>query len=413
MTDALPAVGVFFDVGAASAREINEAARGLCRPLLLCDFSLPAVARQAALLKATAALVDITSLSATEVVAALAHYEIGHVTTFSESQLTRASTASDIAGLSYHAPDTVRMCTDKRAQRAALRTSGVSSVRQATVATSADLRRAVADVGLPAVVKPTRGVGSRDTYFIASSDDVEALCQSWPAASDGVFVLESFLEGDPTVAGAAWGDYVSVEAVSRHGEFQPICVTGKMPFASSFRETGIVVPSTLDEPIQQQCIALARRAVEALGFKRGVSHTELKLTSEGPEVIEVNARVGGYVPPLLKRAAGFDLIRTELLAMLDVPFDLPPLSFASVEYQHFVQPPRGGVLAVAEGFKTLKHLPGVIRVERGLTAGDTIDLSRGTAAFIVAIHGSARTHNEVLDTVRRAHASLKIEFVDD
>ena len=45
----------------------------------------------------------------------------------------------------------------------------------------------------------------------------------------------------------------------------------------------------------------------ALGFADGVTHTELKLTPAGPELIEVNARLGGdLIPYLGLRASGVD-----------------------------------------------------------------------------------------------------------
>ena len=44
--------------------------------------------------------------------------------------------------------------------------------------------------------------------------------------------------------------------------------------------------------------------IEALGVSTGCLHTEVKFTPDGPEIIEVNGRVGGGVPEMLERAAG-------------------------------------------------------------------------------------------------------------
>ena len=48
-----------------------------------------------------------------------------------------------------------------------------------------------------------------------------------------------------------------------------------------------------------QLLDLLQQAPRALGFTRRVTHTEVKLTPDGPRVIEVNARLGGDLIPYL------------------------------------------------------------------------------------------------------------------
>lgn len=405
--DDLPKVGVVFDVGAASAREINAASEGICRPVLLCDFSLPSVARQEALLRATSHVLDIQHRTPAEVGALLNSWGIRHLTTFSEPQLSRTALFAAASGIAYHSDETIRLCTDKRAQRLALGAAGVSSVRQASVSRPGELAEAVRQVGLPCVIKPASGAGSRNAYRLSTEGDLDEVldCGLWDDDPGQVFVVESFLEGDPTVAGLDWGDYVSVEVVSHRGVHHPVCVTGKLPFAEPFRETGVVVPSTLPKRVHESCVAVALRAVDALGITRGVSHTELKLTAQGPEIIEVNARVGGYVPALLKRSTGFDLIAAELRATTELAVDVPVLRFATVEFQYFLQPPPGaGALVALEGIDKVRRLPGVLRVERGLGIGDQVDVGQGTSTFLLSVHGGAPSHPAVLDLVAQVHS---------
>ena len=53
--------------------------------------------------------------------------------------------------------------------------------------------------------------------------------------------------------------------------------------------------------------SVMRAAHEALGFTDGMTHAEYKLTPDGPQVIEVNARLGGdLIPYLGLRASGMD-----------------------------------------------------------------------------------------------------------
>ena len=49
-------------------------------------------------------------------------------------------------------------------------------------------------------------------------------------------------------------------------------------------------------------------ALAAVGFDRGVAHTELRLTAAGPRVVEINPRpAGNQITELVRRATGVDL----------------------------------------------------------------------------------------------------------
>ena len=48
---------------------------------------------------------------------------------------------------------------------------------------------------------------------------------------------------------------------------------------------------------------MASEAITALGIRTGCLHTEIKVTDDGPRVIEVNGRIGGFVAPVLALAS--------------------------------------------------------------------------------------------------------------
>ena len=61
---------------------------------------------------------------------------------------------------------------------------------------------------------------------------------------------------------------------------------------------------------------LATAALRALGVRTGGFHTEIKLTPDGPRVIEVNGRLGGGVPEMLLQASGESLMRLSMRVAL-------------------------------------------------------------------------------------------------
>ncbi len=83
-----------------------------------------------------------------------------------------------------------------------------------------------------------------------------------------------------------------------------LAITGRFPLAPPFRETGFFIPASIAPGQQAELLDLAGETLRALGLEVGAAHTEIKLTSEGPRVIEVNGRIGGGVPDMLRLADG-------------------------------------------------------------------------------------------------------------
>lgn len=94
----------------------------------------------------------------------------------------------------------------------------------------------------------------------------------------------------------------SRNAFSSGETISPLLVTGKFALAPPLRERGAFMPATLSEAETKAVAALAASAVLALGIRYGASHTEVKLTPDGPRVIEVNGRVGGLSNTLASRS---------------------------------------------------------------------------------------------------------------
>jgi len=87
-------------------------------------------------------------------------------------------------------------------------------------------------------------------------------------------------------------------------------------------------------------LELASTAIEALGVSIGCLHSEIKLTPDGPRVIELNGRIGGGVPEMLLDATGVDLMQIALRLALgeEIVFSTMP-SFSKVGYLLYVHAP--------------------------------------------------------------------------
>ncbi|MES9504784.1 hypothetical protein ABWI13_32600 [Streptomyces koyangensis] len=164
----------------------------------------PAARRLLPVMQRTGEVVELTGTAEADAHALAAHGPNG-IVTFSESMLPSTGTLAALLGLPYHDAETLTRLTDKAAQRRALRRAGVDATTQWPLRDVQDWERAVASVGLPAVLKPIWGGGSRDTHRVDDPDAgravLDALLRRDPSSG---YVLESLLRG---AGEAPFGDY--------------------------------------------------------------------------------------------------------------------------------------------------------------------------------------------------------------
>ncbi len=89
--------------------------------------------------------------------------------------------------------------------------------------------------------------------------------------------------------------FVSVETVSTGEERHHVAVFDKLPLAFGFAETGDIGLTRRSRDEVVEIVATVDAALSALEVRDRVTHTEVAVTTSGPQVIEVNGRLGGYV----------------------------------------------------------------------------------------------------------------------
>jgi biotin carboxylase len=176
-----------------------------------------------------------------------------------------------------------------------------------------------------------------------------------------------------------------------------LAVTGRFPLAPPFRETGFFIPSTIPREQTPELLELAGRALRALGFAVGAAHTEIKLTPEGPRVVEVNGRIGGGVPDMLRLVAGVDLVKATMRAALGSAAGISELPETDgVGYRFFYQPPPSARRIVSiDGVDRLRALAGVESVHLHYPPGTEVDAAHGTRSYLFAVVGKAADHRGV------------------
>jgi biotin carboxylase len=298
-------IGVVFDEGGVGVREILHSISPTADVVFLTSHS-PANRTLMPMLRRIGEVVELTADREGNIALAR-RARLDAIVTFCDHLLPLTADLAHSCDLLYHSPATAALLTDKYLQRATLARDGVDTVASLRVATLSDGLAAVQSVGVPAVLKPRVGMASRETHLIDTmTAAASVISETLNRCPQEEFVLEEFVRGCPS---APFGDYVSVESAVVGGKIQHLAVTGKTPLVMPFRETGQFWPANLDAQLDRGVQDLVTQALDSLGVRTGLTHTEIKLTDRGPKIIEVNGRLGGLLSELYLRAGDLDLVQ--------------------------------------------------------------------------------------------------------
>lgn len=265
-----------------------------------------------------------------------------------------------------------RFC-DKLAMREHLRSTGFEDVAAAAVTDLEGLRRFGERHGYPVVLKPTDGTASRGVIRVETPEDAEDAWRAAAALRDRAdlpfaayypvreFLAEEYLDGT---------EY-SVEAFSFDGRHSLISVTGKS--LEGVIETGHAQPATVTADDEAAITAYVTGFLDAMGLRDGASHTELRLTSRGPRIVESHNRVvGGRVMDLIRTVYGIDLEHYTVGWPFRLVPELPTRPEANgAAAVRFLTAEPGTVVAI-EGADEVRAHPDVLDLELEVEVGDVV-----------------------------------------
>jgi biotin carboxylase len=398
-----PVLAIAYGAGSASAMKLSEPARALCDLVWVVDSEqIDDPKTMLRLLRKLGTTIDVAGLSADEAAEALRPIEPDGIVAYADAQMTLASDLAVRLGLDYHDNAAAERLLDKLTQRRALGDGGLPVPRCVDVPpspTADDVRALAAAVEFPVVLKPRHGAASRDTVLAGDADElVRALAQP-TVGSDSAMVIEEYMVGASPPPSANFDDYLSVESVVVDGTINHLAVTGRMYQVEPFRETGLIIPSDFDPSVTDAVLDLATKAISALGVRTGCFHTEIKVTTNGLRVIEVNGRIGGFVAEVLALAVpGVDFFEISQRVALGEALSFPDvLPTEGVGYVIVEQPPLSARRVEAvEGLDRLAEYPGVSSVFLSRQPGDAVDWRKGSHEYVWSVLGNAPDHKGVL-----------------
>jgi biotin carboxylase len=208
-------------------------------------------------------------------------------------------------------PQTAVLATNKLRQRERLAEAGVPQPRS-WVMGNGDEPPAVDG---PVVVKAPDRQGQKGlTLVVDPAALVPAIETARAAARSGLALIEELVDGPE----------VTVVGFSIDGVFTALTVTDRI--TAELPAFGVALahvwPSgAADGQVGVQTRVVAEAAVAALGIANGPTYTQLRISPDGPQVIEVAARLGGgHDAELVEAVLGVDLNALALDAALGNEF---------------------------------------------------------------------------------------------
>ncbi len=169
------------------------------------------------------------------------------------------------------------------------------------------------------IIKPSDSAASRGVMQIKSKSEDSQLREYYHQcvanSRNHVVMVEEFMTGPE----------VSVESFIENGKVTIIAITDKLvtplPY---FVELGHSEQSNLPLDIKERIELVTKQAIKAIGIVNGVSHTELKVTSDGVKIVEIAARLGGdYITSrLVPLSTGVDMVGNSILLALHKQIDI-------------------------------------------------------------------------------------------
>ncbi|MEV6646431.1 ATP-grasp domain-containing protein [Amycolatopsis sp. NPDC051371] len=232
-------------------------------------------------------------------------YTVAGVLCWDEPLVMPAAELADEFGVPGLSIPGVHGCRDKHSCRVRLTAAGLPQPGFHLAIDLDDARAAVGRIGFPVVVKP-RALGA--SMGVSLARDAGEFDAAYRVAHEASLVGDEPYRGGALIEGFADGPEISIDGAVHKGEYLPMFVarksTGMPPF---FEETGHLVDSADPLLRDEELLRVLAEAHRVLGIENGITHTEVRLTADGPVIIEVNGRLGGDLIPLLgKTATGID-----------------------------------------------------------------------------------------------------------
>ncbi|MDI6793800.1 MAG: alpha-hydroxy-acid oxidizing protein [bacterium] len=325
----------------------------------------------------------------------------GVITVGTDASMTVAAVANTLKlpGIRF---EVAERATNKLKMRHCFAKNGVPSPRFCEAWTLRNAYKAAKEIGFPLVIKPSDNMGARGVIKVASEDEIrDAFQQAKAASPSGEIVVEEFMLGDE----------LSIDALVYDGQVIFAGIADRIiDFPPYFVELGHTLPSSQPKEVQEAACSCMEAGIRALGIDQGAAKGDIKLTPQGPKIVELAARLSGgfmsgYTLPL---ATGMNVIQGAIeIALGGKPTVMATANRVSAE--RAIIPHPGRVVSIT-GVEEAGKLPQVAEVILNVEPGDVLKKltsNLGKAGNVITV---ADTREEAVGAAEKALGLIRVEI---
>jgi S-sulfo-L-cysteine synthase (3-phospho-L-serine-dependent) len=334
---------------------------------------------------------------------------IAGMTTTSDFYLETAAALAEEFGWSGNGVHAVAACRNKAVFRESMQSASLLQPQHTVIRSMEELERQRGTLRIPCVVKPADDTGSTNVRFCTTWEEMESLagiilakeCNARGQRTAQTVLIEEFVDGPE----------FSVEMFSWQGEAVCIGITEKrltgFPF---FVESGHVFPAVMEEGMREAIERTVRSALQTVDFKYGPSHSEVKWTSDGCVLIEVNPRLaGGMIPELIFQSTGIDLLKQQILCAAGHAPQWERIDYQAYAGIQFITVSKSGIYVDTRGMEYVMKLPGVVDVTLKATAGQSVSVPENFSHRLGHVLVCCPAYEEAAACMERASSMLEIQ----
>lgn len=252
-------------------------------------------------------------------------------------------------------PAAIERCCDKFAQRQLLAKAGVPVPAYRVAANADDVKSSATEIGLPVIVKPAAGIGSSGVRLCRDVDELAEhttylMSEKYIWRSSPRILIEEFAQGPHYTVEIMENEVIGIGSADFGGPPHFVC-----------RE--YIYPAPLNDYERRGIANVSLSGLHALGLGWGPANVDVRWTTLGPVVIEVNPRLCGTPnPQLVKLAYGVDLITEHIKLVIGEECNLRR-NHSQTAAARILISDSDGILAAIDGESQAAAVPGVTEVK--------------------------------------------------
>ena len=248
------------------------------------------------------------------------HGRIHRVLATRESLQVAVGEVRGALGVPGLGPDASERFRNKARMKDELRRHGLPCARHRLLRSWSDAEAAIAELGLPLVVKPLDGVATRGVCRIRTMDELRGALSALRASPENPALAEEMLVGREFTF-----DTITVGGQVRLYSMAHYRTTPLEAQEDPERRFVILLPRDISGPEWSEGAELGARALTALGFDTGATHMEWFRCADGSLAIgEIAARPAAFtISTMIGLAYDIDIERVWARAVVDDAFDGP------------------------------------------------------------------------------------------